>query len=86
MGLRKGGPGKDKKDMPMFNDGEKEKADREKLKIRERGGCREKERAGLLKGWQGPVFDSKVLPTPSCWESRKAASLSKPQSDFNVTS
>ena len=31
VGLRKGGPSKDKKDLPMFNDGEKEKADREKL-------------------------------------------------------
>lgn len=85
-GLRKGGFGKDKKDLPTFNDGEKEKADREKLKIRERGGCGEKQRTGLLKGWEGLVFDSKVLPPPSYWKSRKATSLSKPQSDLNVTS
>lgn len=35
MRLREGELGKDKEDLSMFNDGGKEKADRERLKIRE---------------------------------------------------
>lgn len=37
--LRAGGLGKDKKDSIMLNDGGQEKADRERLKIRERERC-----------------------------------------------
>lgn len=39
MRWREGGFGKDKKDLSMFNEGWKEKADREKLKIMQREGC-----------------------------------------------
>lgn len=36
MRLREGGLGKDKEDLSMFYDGGKERADRERLEMRER--------------------------------------------------
>lgn len=46
--LRERGLGKDKKDLSMFNGGREERADRERLKIREEKGLGEEEGSKMI--------------------------------------